>query len=61
MDFSIMTKIVSDVFKSGEIDGFVIANIGEFSPFDEDGAIFEGNCHMRESVGDEEDRALEPN
>jgi len=41
MDFSLMIKITKILFESGEVDGFIIANIGEYSPFDELGEIFE--------------------
>jgi acyl-CoA synthetase (NDP forming) len=41
MEFGLMTKIIRIVFESGEIDGFVIANVGEFSPFDDRAPILE--------------------
>ncbi len=41
MDFSLMTKIIKSVFESGEVDGFIVANIGEFSPFDDQATILE--------------------
>jgi len=41
MDFNIMLKLVKMVLESGEIDGFIIANIGEFAPFDENATILE--------------------
>jgi len=41
MDFSLMVKIIRKVFESDEIDGFIIANVGEFSPFDERATILE--------------------
>ena len=41
MDFNIMIKLVKIVLESEEIDGFVVANIGEFAPFDEDATILE--------------------
>lgn len=41
MDFSLMMKIIKVIFESDEIDGFIVANVGEFSPFDEDATILE--------------------
>lgn len=41
MDFSILTKITKAVFESGEVDGFVIANVGDMAPFEENAAVLE--------------------
>jgi acyl-CoA synthetase (NDP forming) len=41
MDFSILKQITQHVFESGEVDGFIIANIGDLSPFDDRAAILE--------------------
>ncbi len=41
MDFNILKKITQIVFESGEVDGFIIANIGDLSPFDERASILE--------------------
>ena len=41
MDFGLMNIIIKKIFESGEIDGFIIANIGEFSPFNEEAILLE--------------------
>lgn len=41
MDFRLMKKIIQVGFESGEIDAFIIANIGEFSPFNEEATFLE--------------------
>ncbi|NVM28025.1 MAG: CoA-binding protein [Candidatus Helarchaeota archaeon] len=41
MDFSLMMRIIRKIFESGEIDGFIVANIGEFSSFEDEGGIIE--------------------
>ncbi|MBD3230881.1 MAG: hypothetical protein GF329_22070 [Candidatus Lokiarchaeota archaeon] len=41
MEFRLMKKIIEIVFNSGEIDAFIIANIGEFAPFNEEARFLE--------------------
>ncbi|MHA1266802.1 MAG: CoA-binding protein [Candidatus Helarchaeota archaeon] len=41
MDFGLLKRITQTVFESGEVDGFIIANIGDLSPFDERAAFLE--------------------
>ncbi|TFF89007.1 MAG: acetyl-CoA synthetase [Promethearchaeota archaeon] len=41
MEFRLMKKIIQIVFESGEIDAFIIANIGEFAPFNEEARFLE--------------------
>ncbi len=41
MDLSLLKKITQIVFESGEIDGFIMANIGDLAPFDPRAGILE--------------------
>jgi len=41
MDFGILKKIAQGVFESGEVDGFIIANIGDLAPFQEEASVLE--------------------
>ncbi|MFX1297268.1 MAG: acetate--CoA ligase family protein [Promethearchaeota archaeon] len=41
MDYSLLRKIIQFVFESGEVDGFIMANIGDFAPYDERAAFLE--------------------
>ena len=41
MDFSIMIKLMKIILERDEIDGFIVANVGEFAPFDENAALLE--------------------
>lgn len=41
MNFTLMNTIINKVFESEEVDGFIIANVGEFAPFDEEAVVLE--------------------